>query len=47
MTVLKAGPSWEVMATNDLKEEVHSTPALSGGRIYIRTKGQLYSFGAR
>jgi outer membrane protein assembly factor BamB len=46
MTVLKAGAQWEVLATNDLDEEIHATPALSGGRIYVRTRGLLYCFGA-
>lgn len=45
MTVLKAGPEWEVLRVNDLGEEVHATPALSGGRIYVRTHGSLYCFG--
>ncbi len=45
ITVLKAGSDWQVLATNNLEEEVHATPALSGGRIYIRTHGQLYCFG--
>ncbi len=45
VTVLKAGGDWQVLATNNLNEEVHATPALSGGRIYVRTHGQLYCFG--
>jgi outer membrane protein assembly factor BamB len=46
MTVLKAGADWEVLGVNDLGEEIHATPALSEGRIYIRTRGSLYCFGA-
>jgi len=45
ITVLKAGADWRVLATNDLGEEVHASPALSEGRIYIRTRAMLYSFG--
>jgi len=45
MTVLKAGAQWEVLGVNDLAEETHATPALSNGRIYVRTRGQLYCFG--
>jgi hypothetical protein len=30
---------------NDLAEEIHATPALSDGRIYVRTRGSLYCFG--
>jgi outer membrane protein assembly factor BamB len=46
MTVLKAGAEWEVLAVNDLGDEVHATPALSEGRIYVRTRSFLYCFGA-
>ncbi|MFN8009350.1 MAG: PQQ-binding-like beta-propeller repeat protein, partial [Terriglobia bacterium] len=45
VTVLNAGPQWEVLAVNDLGEEVHATPALSNGRIYVRTRSSLYCFG--
>jgi outer membrane protein assembly factor BamB len=47
VTVLKAGPQWEVLGVNDIGEEIHATPALSGGRIYLRTRGAVYSFGTR
>jgi outer membrane protein assembly factor BamB len=46
ITVLKAGPEWEVLQVNDLREEVHATPALRGGRIYVRTHDSMYCFGA-
>jgi outer membrane protein assembly factor BamB len=45
MTVLKAAAEWEVLQVNDLGEEIHATPALSDGRIYVRTHGSLYCFG--
>lgn len=45
VTVLKAGRQWEVLGVNDLGDEIHATPALSGGRIYLRTRGALYCFG--
>ena len=38
ITVLKAGGQWEVLGVNDLGEEIRATPALSGGRIYVRTR---------
>jgi outer membrane protein assembly factor BamB len=47
MTVLKAGGAWEVLAVNDLGDEIHATPALSEGRIFVRTHGTLYCFGAK
>jgi len=46
MTVLKAGAQWEVLGVNNLGEEIHATPALSQGRIYVRTRSSLYCFGA-
>jgi outer membrane protein assembly factor BamB len=47
VSVLKAAGEWEVLGVNDLGEEIHATPALSGGRIYVRTRGALYCFGAK
>ncbi len=44
VTVLKAGAQWEVLATNDLGEEVWATPAIAGNNLYIRTRNALYSF---
>jgi outer membrane protein assembly factor BamB len=47
ISVLKAGAQWEVLRVNDLGDEVHATPALSGGRIYVRTRTGLYCFGTK
>ena len=46
VTVLKADAQWEILATNDLDEEVWATPAIAGGNLYIRTRNALYAFGA-
>jgi outer membrane protein assembly factor BamB len=46
VTVLKAGRDWTVLGVNDLGDEIHATPALAGGRLYVRTRGTLYCFGA-
>lgn len=45
VTVLKADAQWEIVATNDLDEEVWATPAIAGGNLYIRTRNALYAFG--
>ena len=45
ITVLKAGGQWEVLGVNDLGDEIRATPALSDGRIFVRTKGAVYCFG--
>jgi outer membrane protein assembly factor BamB len=47
ITILQAGRDWKVLKTNDLGEELHASPALSAGRIYVRTRGTLYCFGTR
>ena len=39
MTVVKAGPSWEIVATNDFEDESFSTPAIADDAIYVRTRG--------
>ena len=44
VTVLKADAQWEILATNDLNEEVWATPAIAGNNLYIRTRSALYSF---
>lgn len=43
--VLKAGPQFEVLATNRLGEEAYSSPALSDGQIFIRGKDHLFCIG--
>ena len=44
VTVLKSGGQWEILAQNDLREEISATPALANGRIYVRTRGAVYCF---
>lgn len=46
ITVLKAAPQWDVLSVNNVGEEIRATPALSGGRVYVRTRGSLYCFGS-
>jgi outer membrane protein assembly factor BamB len=45
--VLKAGPTFELMHVNKLNESTLATPALVGGRWYIRTDRSLYAIGPR
>jgi outer membrane protein assembly factor BamB len=45
-TVLKAGTDeFDVLADNDLGEEVLGTPAISGGCLFIRTDKTLFCVG--
>src|SRR5258705_7985036 len=45
VSVLKAAGDWEIVAVNQLDVECLATPAIADGRIYIRTRSALYSFG--
>jgi outer membrane protein assembly factor BamB len=47
VAVLRPGADWDVEVVNDLGESCYSTPALSGGSIYLRTSEALYRFGSR
>lgn len=43
--VVRPGAEWQVLETADLGETCMATPALAGGRIYLRTERRLYCFG--
>ncbi len=45
VSVLRSGAEWEVISVSDLKEPIYATPALSEGKIFIRTANHLYCFG--
>lgn len=46
VSVVSAKGEWDTLAVNELGEEVYGTPAISDGRIFVRTQNALYSFGA-
>jgi outer membrane protein assembly factor BamB len=43
--VVKAGPTFELVATNKLDAAMLATPAISEGRLFIRTKDEILAFG--
>jgi len=43
--VLAAKPGFELLARNPLGEGSHSTPAIAGGAMYLRTFSHLISIG--
>lgn len=45
LTVLKAGREWKELSSISLGEPSFATPAISEGRIYVRTSKGLYCFG--
>ncbi len=47
ITVIKSGGQWEILAQNDLAEEISATPALANGRLYVRTREAMYCFASR
>ena len=43
--VVKAGPTFELLATNTMSEVIMASPAISGGMLFIRTLGHLVAIG--
>src|SRR6185503_3343081 len=46
-TVVAAGPKFEVLAENPLNDYCLSSPAISDGKIFIRTAQHLYAIGKK
>ena len=45
VSVLKAGPKFEVLAKNKIADSLTASPALANGRIYLRGLKALYAVG--
>jgi len=45
IAVVAARGDWQTLSLGELDEEVHATPALGDGRLYLRTRSRLYAFG--
>jgi outer membrane protein assembly factor BamB len=45
LSVVKAGRDWTTLATSELGEACWATPAISDGRLYVRTDKSIYCFG--
>ena len=45
MIVFKAGPTFERLAQNDMGASVLATPAISEGRLIVRTQNTLMAIG--
>jgi outer membrane protein assembly factor BamB len=45
MTVVKDGPTFDVVAQNELGEKCCASPAISQGNLFIRTEKALYCIG--
>jgi outer membrane protein assembly factor BamB len=46
VVVVKAGPTYELLAVNPLGEQSQATPAVSGERMYLRTCSHLFAIGS-
>jgi outer membrane protein assembly factor BamB len=44
VTVVAAGDNFEVLARNDLREQIFATPAMVDGTLYVRTASGLFAF---
>jgi outer membrane protein assembly factor BamB len=45
--VLKAGPTYQLLALNEMNASVLATPAISEGRLLFRTQRELVSIGLK
>ena len=42
MTIVRPEPPFEVVARNELGEETYASPAISNGRLFLRSEKHLY-----
>lgn len=47
VTVVEPGPEFKILAQNDVEEPLASSPAISQGRIYLRTFDALWAIGEK
>jgi outer membrane protein assembly factor BamB len=45
--VVKAGSKFELLATNAMNEVCMATPAISDGRLIVRTESHVYAIGVQ
>ena len=45
LVVLQEGKEMKILAKNDLGEPSRSTPAVAGGKMFLRTDSQLFCVG--
>jgi len=47
VVAVSAVAQWEILAINNLDEDIFATPAILDGRIYVRTRAALYCFAKK
>ena len=45
ISVVASGPTLQVLARNNLAEEIMATPAIVDNKLYLRSKEHLWAFG--
>ena len=45
ISVVTTGPNPEVLASNEMRDNVYATPAIVDGVIYVRTHSAMFAFG--
>ncbi len=45
LSVISGERDWKLLHRARFGEDVHATPAIADGCIYVRTSGHLYCFG--
>ena len=43
--MVTTGPNPQVLASNEMGEDVYATPAIVDGIIYVRSHSSLFAFG--
>ena len=46
VVVLRAAGDWQTLAINEFDADIYATPAMTRGRMYIRTRNALYAIGS-
>jgi outer membrane protein assembly factor BamB len=46
VVVLRAAGDWDILAINEFDSDIFATPAISEGKMYIRTRNALYAIGS-
>jgi hypothetical protein len=47
IAVVETGPAMREIARNQMEGTIRASPAVSGGRIFIRTEQNLYAIGGK
>jgi len=47
VSVVEAGRQYKLLSVNELKTPFDASPAISGGRIYLRGSTTLWAIGER